>query len=457
MAVLKNSGSFRDPSGFIYSENGNIYRQINFAYKKEYDMLISCGLYNELTRLGYLIEHKEIRKPATSKDAYILIKPKKIDFISYPYEWSFSQLKDAALLTLEIQKIALKFGMSLKDASAYNVQFLKGKPIFIDTLSFEIAEKPKPWVAYKQYCQHFLAPLSLMANTDVALSKLLRTYIDGIPLELASKLLPKRSRLNFGLITHIHMHAKSQKRHASSAKNTVKERTISNNALIGIINNLVSTTRKLRWKQNTTEWGEYYTFTNYNDKSFAGKKKIIDGYIGKVKPTNVWDVGANNGLFSRIASSRGIPTVALDIDPIAVEANYQKIKHDKEEYLLPILMDLTNPSPSLGWAHEERESLAKRGGVDMVFSLALIHHLAISNNLPLESIAAYFSRIGKYLVIEFVPKGDSQVDILLATREDIFPDYSEQGFEEAFSSKYSIVNKDKIKGSRRTLYLLKAK
>lgn len=455
MDQVKNKGSFRDPSGFVYSENGKLFRQINKSYKEEYDRFIKSGLYKELSNKEYLIKHKEVNKKQIGAEVYKTIQPEKVKFISYPYEWSFSQLKDAALLTLNIQDIAMKHGMSLKDASAYNIQFQNGKPIFIDTLSFEIMDKPKPWVAYKQYCQHFLAPLTLMARTDVALSKLLRTYIDGMPLDLAAKLLPKRTKLSFGLTTHIHMHAKSQQKHASSAKTEVKTRTISENALKGIISNLTATTKKLAWKQNKTEWGEYYTFTNYNDSSFDLKKEIISGFIESVKPKSVWDLGANNGLFSRIASDRGIPTVAFDIDPIAVEANYQKTKQDKETNILPILMDLTNPSPSLGWAHQERDSVEARGPVDMVFSLALIHHLAISNNLPLESVADYFARLGRNLVIEFVPKGDSQVDILLATRQDIFPNYTEEGFERAFKTKFKITKKTKIKGTKRTLYLMK--
>lgn len=457
MAKVKVPGSFRDPSGFVFSENGKVYRQVNKSYQQEYDKLMESGLYKELTKNNLLVAHKEIKRPANDKQAYKFIQPERIPFISFPYEWSFSQLKDAALLTLRIQKISMKYGMSLKDASSFNIQFLRGKPVFIDTLSFQVVDKPRPWVAYKQYCQHFLAPLSLMAHVDVSLSKLLRANIDGIPLEVASKLMPKNTRLKFGLLTHVHLHARSQKRHASSANTSVKDRTISETALKGIIDNLLSTTKKLSWKPNSTEWGEYYTFTNYNDKSFTAKKKIIDSYIGKIKPKAVWDLGANNGLFSRIAADKNIPTVAFDIDPIAVEANYIKSKNDKETSILPILMDLTNPSPALGWAHQERESVEQRGPVDMVFSLALIHHLAISNNLPLESIADYLSRLGKSLVIEFVPKGDSQVDILLATREDIFPDYTEEGFEVAFSKHYKIIEKTSIKGSRRTLYLLRSK
>lgn len=457
MAELRHTGSFRDPSGFIFTEKGKVYRLVNNYYKKEYDALMSNGLYKELTDSGLLIKHKVTTHAAATIDAYKILEPEKIGFISYPYEWSFNQLKDAALLTLKIQEVAMKYGMGLKDASAYNVQFYRGKPIFIDTLSFEIVETPKPWVAYRQYCQHFLAPLALMAYIDISLSKLLRDYIDGIPLDLASRLLPRRSKLKFGIAAHIHMHAKSQKRYASAAKSSVKTKTISQNALLGIIRSLMNTTSKINWKPSKTEWSEYYTFTNYNDKSFNNKKKIIEDFIDRAKPKNVWDLGANNGLFSRIAADRDIQTVAFDIDPIAVEANYVKTKEVDEETILPILMDLTNPSPDLGWAHEERESLEKRGPTDMLFALALIHHLAISNNLPLQSIADYFAKLGDYLVIEFVPKGDSQVDILLATREDIFPSYNEDGFEGAFKSAYDIVQKVKIAGSKRTLYLMKRK
>ncbi|HLG91156.1 MAG TPA: hypothetical protein VI336_03315 [Candidatus Saccharimonadales bacterium] len=456
MAIAKDTASFRDPSGFVYSDRGKIFRQVNLYYKSEYDKLMGSGLYDELTSEGLLVKHKEINTEG-HPGAYKVIQPEKVSFISYPYEWCFSQLKDAALLTLKIQKIAMKYGMGLKDASAYNIQFHTGRPVFIDTLSFEIVDKPKPWVAYRQYCQHFLAPLLLMAKRDIGLAKLLRDYIDGIPLDMASDLLKGRSRLSFGVNVHIHMHARLQKRHAGTAKKGVKEKTINQNSLIGIITSLENTTKKIKWQPDKTEWGEYYTFTNYNDKSFNQKKKIIDKFINIAKPKTVWDLGANNGLFSRIASDRGIRTVAFDIDPVAVEANYLHIKEQGETKIRAILMDLTNSSPALGWAHEERQSLEQRGPTDMIFALALVHHLAISNNLPLESVADYFCRLGEYLVIEFVPKGDSQVDKLLATREDIFPNYTEEGFEAAFKTKYSLVDKIKIRGSKRTLYLMKKK
>src|SRR6185503_16964008 len=200
------SASFRDPSGFLFSRGGVLYRQVNRKYEQEYARLMESGLYEKLVKAGLLIPHLEVDEaPAESEVtrafAYKIIQPERAPFISYPYEWSFGQLKDAALATLSIQRRALKVGMSLKDASAYNIQFVRGKPTLIDTLSFEIYKEGQPWVAYRQSCQHFLAPLALMALKDVRLNQLLRVYIDGVPLDLASGLLPAKTRLNFGLLT----------------------------------------------------------------------------------------------------------------------------------------------------------------------------------------------------------------------------------------------------------------
>lgn len=459
-SFAQHEASFRDPSGFMFELNGKLYRQINKDYKRDYDHLLESGLYNELISKGLLIKHKDVSNKINfvTKDGYKVIEPDLVKFISYPYEWSFSQYKDAALTTLELQRRALEKGMILKDASAYNIQFLDGVPILIDTLSFEKYTGNEPWIAYKQFCQHFLAPLVLMSETDIDLSKLMKIYIDGVPLMLASKLLKGRSKRKLGIFTHIKMHARSQSKHADDGRaKKAKQVYMSKNAMMGLITSLASTVKAIKWEPKGTEWGAYYSFTNYSKSAFNTKQKIINKYINKVKPRTVWDVGANNGLFSRIASDAGVPTVAFDIDPIAVEANYRRVKESNEKNMLPIVMDLTNPSPSIGWANNERESFTKRGPVDMIFSLALIHHLSISNNLPLSKSADYFSSLCNYLVIEFVPKGDSQVNILLATRKDIFPDYNESGFEKAFSKKFNVISKDKVGASKRTLYLMKRK
>jgi hypothetical protein len=450
-------GSFRDPNGFVFESDGRLYRQINRAGADAWDTFIASGLYQHLASEGLLVAHRDgAPDSVTSPDpdnAHRLIEPERIPFVSYPYEWCFSQLKDAALATLAIQKAALEHGHVLRDASAFNIQFRNGKPVFIDTLSFGPYREGEPWVAYRQFCQHFLAPLALVALTDVRLASLSRQHIDGVPLDLASRLLPGRSRLSPALFLHIHAHARSQRKYAG--KTTVRRRAVSRLALRGLIDNLQSAVKALRWRPAGTEWGDYYDDTNYAGQALESKPRIIQSYIEKSGAKSVWDIGANTGVFSRLASSRDIPTVAFDIDPAAVEKNWLEVRRRGDQNILPLIMDLTNPSPSLGWDHGERASLLERGPADLVLALALIHHLAISNNVPLDRIARFFARAGRQLVIEFVPKSDSQVKRLLATREDIFPHYHAEGFATAFSRYFEIVDSRPVADSERTLYFMR--
>ncbi|KAA3632204.1 MAG: SAM-dependent methyltransferase [Calditrichaeota bacterium] len=454
----KNSASFRDPSGFVFTSDGNVFRQVNQSYKENFDLLNSSGLLKKLTTENLLIKHTDSDLTPPQPDiAYKIIQPEKLDFISYPYEWSFSMLKDAALTTLTIQKIALEHGMSLKDASAYNIQFANGKPIFIDTLSFEKYSEGSPWVAYKQFCQHFLAPLALMAYKDIRLNALLKEYIDGIPLDLTSKLLPVKTKFKFSLLTHIHLHAKSQTHYADKpVKHT--SRKISKQALTGIVDSLTKAIHNLNLNRQSTEWGKYYENTNYSEKSFLHKKELVKKFVSDTNPQSVFDLGANDGHFSRIASDNKRVVYACDIDPNAVEKNYVTCKSENNRYITPLLLNLTNPSPAIGWANEERESFIKRANTDCLLALALIHHLAISNNLPFEKISDMFASLtSSYLIIEFVPKSDSQVQILLSSREDIFTDYDLNTFELTFSNRFEILKKEHINESDRILYLMKKK
>ena len=449
---LHHPASFRDPSGFLFTREDE-------PYAAEYDLLMTSGLYESLVNKGYLIPHEEVEtEPVDRTQAYKVIKPEPIPFITYPYEWCFSQLKDAALSTLQIQKVAFEHGMTLKDASAYNIQFHRGAPLMIDSLSFEAYREGEPWVAYRQFCQHFLAPLALIAYLDVRLAQLLRVYIDGIPLDLASDLLPRRTRLNFALLSHIHLHASSQKRYAD--KEIRKEeitRKMSRNAFQGLIDNLETSVRKLTWKPSGTEWGDYYEEThNYTSQAFQHKSELVTQFLSTAQPTSVWDLGANLGTFSRLASEQSIYTISADIDPAAVELNYLSLKQEEDHHLHPMILDLTNPSGGLGWGNKERSSFLERGPMDLVMALALVHHLAISNNVPLDQLAEFFANSCQWLIIEFVPKSDLQVKKLLATREDIFPDYTKDGFEGAFSTKFAILETKPIEDSDRIMYLMKS-
>ncbi len=453
------SASFRDPSGFLFERDGVLYRQVNRAYAEDYARLMDSGLYAKLVKAGLLIPHTETDlEPAAPDLAFKTLCPERIPFISYPYEWSFGQLKDAALATLSIQKRALKAGMTLKDASAYNIQFYKGKPTLIDSLSFEVYREGEPWVAYRQFCQHFLAPLALMSYRDIRLSQLLRVYIDGVPLDLASELLPQRTHWALGLNMHIHLHARAQRRYAEVAVAEARRgRKMSLQSLTGLIESLGDTIRGLIWKPAGTEWADYYDATNYSDAAFTHKLNLITEWLGNIQPKTVWDLGANTGLFSRPAAALGAYTLAFDIDPAAVEQNYHQVKADKEQNLLPLVLDLTNPSPAIGWHNRERQSLVQRGPADVVLALALVHHLAISNNVPLERVAEFLADLGDWLIIEFVPKSDSQVKRLLRSRQDIFSEYTQDAFENIFQQRYEIRASSAIREAERKVYLMKRK
>jgi ribosomal protein L11 methylase PrmA len=451
----KDPSSFRDPSGFLFGRDGRLYRQVNENYRDDYDLLNSSGLYKALVEGGLLISHKESdAEPASSSEAYKVIEPSFVPFISYPYEWCFSQLQDAALLTLQLQMTALEHGMSLKDASAYNIQFVAGRPILIDTLSFEQYIEGEPWVAYKQFCQHFLAPLALMSFVDVRLSRLLTLYIDGVPLDLAASLLPMRTKFKAGLAAHIHLHARSQ-RHYAERTTRETSRKFRLRSLMGLVESLKSAVRGLRWRLPHTEWGDYYDLTNYTEAGFQHKQQVVRQLLTDIEPKSVWDLGANNGAFSRIAAEHAESVIAFDIDPVAVEENYLQCRKEGETRITPLLIDLTNPSPAIGWANRERMPLPERGIADVALALALVHHLAISDNLPLGMIADWMASLCRDLIIEFVPKADSQVQRLLSTREDIFADYHQERFEREFSAYFDIVEKSPIRETERTVYRMR--
>jgi SAM-dependent methyltransferase len=364
-------------------------------------------------------------------------------------------LRDGALLTLDAQSVANEQGFTLRDATAFNVQFHHGRPILIDTLSFGRAEAGAPWIAYRQFCEQFLAPLALMAHRDVRLGLMLRDFIDGIPLDLASRLLPGRTRWNLGLGPHIHAHAGAQARFAdrgTEAAAVTRKTSVSPLKQRALIDSLQRTIRKLDWTPAGTEWADYAENTSYGEDAAAVKDDVVRRFLADAGGDVVWDIGANTGRFSRIAAELGRRVVAWDVDPAATERHYRLNRRDGTEGILPLVLDLANPSPALGWAGEERRSLEQRSNADVVLALALVHHLAIGRNVPLDRIAAYLARLAPGLVIEFVPKEDSMVRKLLATREDVFPAYTIDGFRDSFGSLFEIAEQAPITGTARVLF-----
>ena len=321
---VADSASFRDPSGIVFRCDEKVYRQVNPCYRAQYDSLMSSGLYDKLVRENLMVAHEVVNRAGIDEPMYLVLEPELIPLISYPYEWCFGQLKDAALTTLRIHRNALEHGMILKDASAYNIQFLRGKAVHIDTLSFDFYKEGEPWVAYGQFCRHFLAPLFLMVYTDVRLSQLLRVYIDGIPLDLASKLLGGKG--GFAAKVHIKMHAKSIDRYsqagASAQAEQVSKRriSISKFKMTAMIDSMIRIVSKLEMRGVITEWGDYYSRTNYSGLASESKKSLVSDFLAKASPVVTWDFGANDGTFSRLALLNEDSFVAaFDIDPVAVE------------------------------------------------------------------------------------------------------------------------------------------
>jgi len=453
-------GSFRDPAGFVFQREGRLYRQVNRVGAADYDHLMASGLYARLVERGLLVAHEEVAEPIAEPSIHHrTLRPERVPFVSYPYEWCFGQLRDAALLTLEAQRTALDFGATLRDATAYNVQFRAGKPVWIDTLSFARRVEGTPWVAYKQFCQHFLAPLALMSRRDVRLGQLLRVHLDGIPLDLAASLLPWRARLRPGLYLHLVLHGRLQRRYAGRAATSAppKLRPISTDAMRALVGGLERAIARLDWRPEGTTWADYDAAVDesYTPAGRGHKQEVVGAWLRELAPERVLDLGANVGEYSRMAAEHGADVISFDGDPACVERSWREVKEQGETRRLPLLADLANPAPSQGFAHRERDSFAARSAADLVLALALVHHLAIGDNVPLERIAAFFAELAPAAIVEFVPKGDTRVRQLLASREDVFADYDRRGFEAAFGRHFRIEATAPLRDSERILYRMR--
>lgn len=448
-------GSFRDPSGFVFRRDGVVYRQVNERYVPALEQLEDSGLYRTLVDAGLLVRHEraDVAPPENGGDPASILRPTQIPFISYPYEWCFSQLKDAALTTLDIQAVALEYGMTLKDASAFNIQFLEGRPIFIDTLSFEVYEEGKPWVAYRQFCEHFLGPLLLMRRLDPWLGRLTTLTVDGIPLSIVSRLLPRITWLQPSSLLHIHLHARSIQRYGGrSVPRRLETRGLSRRGMENLVEGLQHTVRRLDWSPKGTEWAEYEEEHGYSGTAMDAKRDVVGDLLRALAPRVVWDLGANTGEFSRIALEAGAEVVSMDFDPAVVERNYRRMREGGESSLHPLWIDLRNPSSDMGWACRERDSLGARSSADVVLALALVHHLAIGANIPLDRMIEWFATLAPSIVIEFVPKEDPQVQRLLVSRQDIFDDYTKPCFEAALARHFELRATQELPGSKRVIY-----
>ncbi len=450
--VAHHPASFKDPAGFVFEASGNFYRQVNKVYSKQYEQLVQSGLYNRLTAGNQLLPHTIVPENLTDEENwYTTLLPTQLPFISYPYEWCFDQLKDAALLTLSILRTSIEFGMILKDATPFNIQFYKGNPIFIDTLSFDNYDSNEPWAAYRQFCEGFLFPLYLEHYLKIDCIKLLSTYITGIPVEVTAKLLPRKSKWSLGVRLHVLLQNNIKNNNSPGKSGT----RFSKQKMLNLVSHLESIIVSLKpgYPPQTT-WSNYYEETILGKGYLQQKESLLKKICTSLSYTTIVDLGANDGHFTRLLAEKDKLVIAIDNDSRCINTLYQYTKQQSVSNIIALTGDLSNPTPAVGFNNTERTSFHQRIKPDLVLALALVHHLAIGKNIPLSLLASYFAGFAPQLIIEFVPKEDEKVKQLLSTRRDIFEDYHMAGFEKYFLEYFYIQAKETIKGTERTLYCL---
>jgi len=454
----RHSSSFRDPSGYVYMENNLVKRVIYPIYFKQYFALNDSGFFDKLFKNKLLIPHHELEKSTSD----VRIQPEQIPFITYPYEWSFKQYKEAALLTLKIQKYSLEHGFSLKDASAFNITFHKGQAIFIDTLSFDFYTDNEPWRAYKQFITHFLGPLLLAKYHGAQSLKLMANFIDGIPMKMLASMLPFKTKLNPFLYSNIHLLTKFEDKHNEDYQGTESPKKLSKKAQLNIITSLYDFIKNLKLREHS-EWGNYYDKTNYAKDAFHFKAELISSWVSKLKPKTLIDIGGNDGTFVRRIQYKLESAIVCDVDNNAVDYNFKTVKTNKDYHIIPMVLDVLNPSASIGFNNTERKSFLKRIqhlSPDVTLALALIHHITLSGNVTFNMSANFFASFSNHLIIEFPNREDSWVQRLLNTKGEFkshFNFYTEENFELAYLQRFTIIEKVSIPNTKRTMYFLKLK
>jgi hypothetical protein len=455
IVLSRHPSSFRDPSGFIFTREGVLYRQINNSYKDNYLLLKNSGLLQKLINRKLLISHDEMNGfPEEAAGGFLMLQPDRLTNISYATEWSFSALKDAALLHLEIMATAMEHGMILKDATPYNVQFRNGQPIFIDTLSFITYNENMPWVAYRQFCENFVYPLLLERNKVLYCHQVAAAFPEGIPAQVVANLLPFRCRFNLGCWLHVYLPASFSNAATGARK---PETTFNKQKMLNLVNHLRSIISRFSSNDKSpTAWHNYYAETILSQDYLAQKHNIFQTFLAGLHVTSALDIGSNDGYFSRLMAARDIAVTAIDTDAPSVNRLYLESKSQSLS-ISPLIIDIAHPTPATGFNNSERDSFIKRMNAQLVVALAVIHHLVISKNIPMELIAAFFSDLCKVLIIEFVPKDDPKVKQMLLAREDIFSAYNVDEFERAFSRFFTLLQKTPVGSTARMMYLFEKK
>jgi len=458
-------GSFRDRDSRVVVSDDAIYRALSPEGAEDWEAFSASPLLEQLTAAGKVIGTREVDPSVLGESQDLLptgitkvLEHDRVPFVSYPYEWTFSMLQDAAKLQLELGAAAIDSGLDLKDATPYNVQFIGSQPTFIDIGSFEKITEGEPWIAYRQFCMLYLYPLLFQAHKDIPFHPWMRGSIDGIQPIDAIKVFSLRDRLRRGVFLHTSLHARLDRRANKSGPGSAEENKTNRQVKPGQIkaqlesmNRLVS---KLKWKAGETSWSGYRQSNTYSDEDDRRKQAFVGEVAAQLKPGLTWDMGCNDGAYSRIAAESSERVVAFDFDHATVEALYRSLREEGNTKILPLVSNLADPSPALGWRGLERKTLADRGAPDLMLALALIHHVSISANIPIADFLQWARDLETTLLVEFPKRTDPMVRALLANKhEGANPDYEEGNFERELEKRFEVERREELPSGDRILYL----
>lgn len=452
LTILRDSGSFRDPSGFVFHHGGRVFRAVSTAGAADVRAVRATGLIDRLVAAGRLLPEVDVSQEfAPSVGAEMVLEHPALPFVSYPYEWPFRLLRAAALLHLDIQMAALDAGVALSDATAYNVQFRGARPVFIDHLSFRPYVDGELWAGHRQFCDQFLHPLLLESRAGVPFQPWYRGSIDGIPGAHLVPLLRTRHKIDWKVLVHVVLPARLQNvATRPGVERRVRRGRLSRRAFRGLLTTLREWIARLApATAGRTTWRDYDE-TIPASESTAIAHFVADA-IADVRPYTVWDLGCNAGRYADVALRAGAGlVVGLDTDPGALDRAATRAQEQQLAFL-PLHVDIANPSPSHGWNGIERRGLLERGPADAVLALSLVHHIAIGRNVPLPGVVDLLVRVSGEGVIGFVPPTDGRASALFRGRDLLFEGYTLDNFIAALSRRARILARQNIPGSDRVL------
>lgn len=460
------TGSFRDPSGQIYIVDGRVLRGVNAQTAADLSALLELDFFSNAVRARNIVETRPVQTPPGKFPSSFGDQPwaqffehQAIPFVTYPYEWTFSMLRDAALLQLRLLENALENGWMLKDATPYNIQFTGSKPTFIDVASFEPWVKGEPWAGYRQFCNMFLFPLMLKSYLGIDHTRILRSHLDGISAMEVARMLRGAARFKPGVLSHVLFPARVEASIAKRERNAVaaKRRRAPHQSkamIVGLVQSLQRLILRMGTSDAQTNWSHYDQTHTYSEPDFEQKKSFVQRHVGATQHQVIWDIGSNTGTFSRLCAPFAEQVIAIDGDQEAVDMLYRAEKNAAQSNILPLVMDLANLSPGQGWAGCERKAFDKRTMPDLVISLALIHHLRISANVPVAMFLDWLRALGSTVILEFVDRHDEMVEKLLTNKKEQYDDYNKDAFQRAVEDRFVIRESKDLKGGRRTIYML---